>query len=76
MFSVIHETGHALYEMNIDDSLTQTPVGTGASMGMHESQSRLYENIIGRSKAFWIPLYDKLVETYPENLKIYLLMTL
>jgi carboxypeptidase Taq len=69
MFSVIHETGHALYEMNIDDSLTQTPVGTGASMGMHESQSRLYENIIGRSKAFWIPLYDKLVETYPENLK-------
>lgn len=69
MFSVIHETGHALYEMNIDDSLTQTPVGTGTSMGMHESQSRFFENIIGRSKAFWTPIYDKLVATYPENLK-------
>jgi carboxypeptidase Taq len=69
MFSIIHETGHALYEMNIDDSLTQTPVGTGASMGMHESQSRFFENIIGRSEAFWAPLYEKLVEAYPENLK-------
>lgn len=69
MFSVIHETGHALYEMNIDDSITQTPVGTGASMGMHESQSRLFENIIGRSDAFWTPIYDKLVNTYPDNLK-------
>ena len=68
MFSVIHETGHALYEMNIDDSITQTPVGTGASMGMHESQSRLFENIIGRSEAFWTPIYDKLVATYPDNL--------
>ena len=55
MFSIIHEGGHALYEMNIDDSLTQTLVGTGASMGMHESQSRFYENIIGRSEAFWAP---------------------
>ncbi len=69
MFSIIHETGHAIYEMNIDDALTQTPVGGGASMGMHESQSRFYENVIGRSKAFWTPIYDKLVETYPENLK-------
>lgn len=69
MFSVIHETGHALYEMNIDDSITQTPVGEGASMGMHESQSRLFENIIGRSEAFWTPIYDKLVNTYPDNLK-------
>lgn len=69
MFSIIHETGHAIYEMNIDDALTQTPVGEGASMGMHESQSRFYENVIGRSKAFWTPIYDKLVETYPENLK-------
>lgn len=69
MFSIIHETGHALYEMNIDDSLTQTLVGSGASMGMHESQSRLFENIIGRSEAFWEPIYEKLVETYPENLR-------
>lgn len=69
LFSVIHETGHALYEMNIDDSLTQTPVGSGTSMGMHESQSRLFENVIGRSEAFWTPIYSKLVETYPENLR-------
>lgn len=69
MFSIIHESGHALYEMNIDDSLTQTPVGTGASMGMHEAQSRFFENIIGRSEAFWEPIYGKLVDTYPENLK-------
>lgn len=69
MFSIIHETGHAIYEMNIDDALTQTPVGGGASMGMHESQSRFYENVIGRSQAFWTPIYQKLQETYPENLK-------
>lgn len=69
MFSIIHESGHAIYEMNIDDAITQTPVGGGASMGMHESQSRFYENIIGRSKEFWEPIYDKLVDTYPDNLK-------
>jgi len=69
IFSVIHEGGHAIYEMNIDDSLTLTPVGKGTSMGMHESQSRFYENIIGRSEAFWTPIYQKLVDTYPENLK-------
>lgn len=68
MFSIIHESGHALYEMNIDDAITQTLVGGGASMGMHESQSRFYENIIGRSRAFWEPIYDKLVDTYPDNL--------
>lgn len=69
MFSIIHETGHALYEMNIDDTLTQTLVGGGASMGMHEAQSRFYENIIGRSKYFWEPIYYKLVDTYPDHLK-------
>ncbi|MDF2944060.1 MAG: ypwA [Herbinix sp.] len=69
MFSIIHESGHAIYEMNIDDAITQTLVGGGASMGMHESQSRFYENIIGRSKSFWEPIYGKLVDTYPDNLK-------
>lgn len=68
MLSIIHETGHALYEMNISDDITQTLVGEGASMGMHESQSRFYENVIGRSQDFWEPIYDKLVDTYPENL--------
>ncbi len=69
IFSVIHETGHALYEMNVDSAITLSPVGTGASMGMHESQSRFFENIIGRSKSFWIPIFSKLKDTFPEQLK-------
>ncbi len=69
MFSIIHESGHAIYEMNIADEITQTLVGGGASMSMHESQSRLYENVIGRSKDFWEPIYGKLVDTYPEHLR-------
>ena len=68
LFSTIHESGHALYEMNISDELTGTPVGTGVSMGMHESQSRLFENNFGRSREFWISLFDQLKETYPGNL--------
>lgn len=68
LFSIIHETGHALYELGIRDDLTQTLVGEGASMGMHESQSRFFENIIGRNKNFWIPIYDKLQEAFPEAL--------
>lgn len=69
LFSIIHETGHALYELGISDEITQTLVGGGASMGMHESQSRFYENIIGRSEAFWEPIYGKLVETFPKQLE-------
>lgn len=68
MFSVIHEGGHALYEMGVDDALTLTPVGGGTSMGVHESQSRFYENILGRSEAFWKPLFEKLQNTYPDAL--------
>lgn len=69
IFSVIHEGGHGIYEMNITDEITLTPVGGGSSMGLHESQSRFCENIIGRNKAFWEPIYSKLVETFPEQLK-------
>lgn len=68
MFSTIHESGHAVYEMNVDDALTQTPAGGGASMGMHESQSRLMENMVGRSRAFWEPVYPKLAEAFPKQL--------
>lgn len=68
IFSVIHETGHAVYELQIADDLTQTLVGVGASMAMHESQSRFYENIMGRSREFWKPIYGKLQETFPEAL--------
>ena len=52
LFSVIHEAGHGIYEQGIRDELTLTPAGQGASMGMHESQSRFFENIIGRNRAF------------------------
>ncbi|WP_101875609.1 carboxypeptidase M32 [Lachnoclostridium edouardi] len=67
-FSVIHEGGHGLYEMGIDDKLTQTILGQGASMAMHESQSRFMENCIGRSKAFWKPIYGKVQEIFPKEL--------
>ncbi len=69
IFSIIHESGHAIYEMHIEDAITHTPVGTGTSMGMHESQSRFFENVIGRNEAFWKPLYPKLRETFPEQLR-------
>lgn len=69
LFSVIHEAGHGIYELGVGDELTQTLVGQGASMGMHESQSRFFENIIGRNEAFWVPLYSKLKELFPEQLK-------
>lgn len=69
IFSIIHEGGHALYELGIPDELTMTPVGTGTSMGVHESQSRFYENILGRSEAFWKPIYPQLQDTYPKQLK-------
>ncbi len=52
MFSVIHESGHAIYELQIDPELEMTPVGKGVSSGVHESQSRFWENIIGRSREF------------------------
>ena len=69
IFSVIHEGGHALYEMDIDDAITTSPIGGGTSMGMHESQSRFYENNLGRSLEFWKPLYGKVQEFFPEELQ-------
>lgn len=66
MFSVIHEGGHALYEMHIPDSLKGTGLGTGVSMGIHESQSRFYENIVGRSKPFLNAILPKIKELFPK----------
>ncbi len=68
IFSCIHETGHALYEQQCDESLNGTLSGGGASLGMHESQSRFYENMIGRSRAFWEVHYTKLQEMFKEQL--------
>lgn len=68
IFSVIHESGHALYELNLSDDLFGTCLADGTSMGIHESQSRFYENYIGRSRAFINYLFPKLVELFPEQL--------
>ena len=68
IFSAIHETGHGLYEQQSDPALDETFSGGGASMGLHESQSRFYENMIGRSRAFWEVHYGKLQEIFSEQL--------
>ncbi len=68
MFSVIHEGGHALYELGADDCYNYTALSGGVSMGIHESQSRFYENIIGRSEAFIHAIFPKTKELFPEQL--------
>ena len=69
MYSVIHECGHALYELGCADKYGYTAVSGGVSMGMHESQSRFYENIIGRSEEFISHIYPKVQEFFPEQLR-------
>ena len=69
IFSIIHEGGHALYEQGISDTLTLTVLGEGTSMGMHEGQSRFYENMIGRNVCFWKPLFARLTDTFSDKLK-------
>ena len=68
MYSVIHEGGHALYELGCDDCYNYSFLSGGVSMGIHESQSRFYENIIGRSFSFVKLIYPKLLELFPEQL--------
>ena len=69
IFSVIHEGGHAIYELGADDKYNYTCLSGGVSMGIHESQSRFYENLIGRSRAFCYHVFPKLKELFPEQLK-------
>lgn len=69
IFSCIHELGHATYEQQCNPELDETLVGGGASMAMHESQSRFYENIVGRSYTFWERHYPKLKEIFNDELK-------
>ena len=69
MFSVIHEGGHALYELGIADDLQYTCLAGGVSMGVHESQSRFYENLIGRSRPFVEAIFPKMQEFFSEQLK-------
>ncbi len=60
IFSVLHESGHALYEQNLNPTWEYQPVGSTCSYGIHESQSRFYENIIGRSREFWMDFLPKI----------------
>lgn len=68
LYSVAHEGGHALYELNINPDYDYTIVTHGATMGIHESQSRLFENLVGRSRAFVHYLYPTLKELFPAQL--------
>ena len=66
IYSTIHEVGHATYEQNIDRAFLLTPVGQGVSMGVHESQSRIHENQLGRSPAFCAWLFGRMRQTFGE----------
>ena len=68
MYSVIHEGGHALYELGAEDAYNYTNLSGGVSMGIHESQSRFYENLIGRSEAFIHAIFPRVKELFPEQL--------
>lgn len=64
--SSMHEGGHGMYEQGINPELARTPLSEGTSLGIHESQSRMWENQVGRSKAFWQHFFPQLQETFPE----------
>jgi carboxypeptidase Taq len=68
LFSTMHETGHGLYEHNVDPTLERTPLARGTSLGMHESQSRMWENLVGRSLPWWRFLYGELQQAFPDQL--------
>ncbi len=69
LYSIIHETGHALYEQGFPDSLKDTCLAQGTSLGIHESQSRMWENFIGRSYSFWQYYLPVLKSVFPGNLE-------
>lgn len=69
LFSVIHESGHAMYELSIGDELMYSVLGEGASTAIHESQSRLWENYIGRSRSFCNLIFPKVKELFPNQMK-------
>lgn len=67
LMAAIHEGGHALYEQGVSPNLTRTPLASGASMGAHESQSRLWENAIGRSEAYWRGQFKHVQSSFPDQ---------
>jgi carboxypeptidase Taq len=69
LFSTLHEAGHAMYEQGVNRDYEATPLMGGTSAGVHESQSRTWENLVGRSRGFWEFFYPKLQETFPAQLQ-------
>jgi carboxypeptidase Taq len=68
LFGTMHEAGHAMYEQGISQALEGTPLANGTSLGVHESQSRMWENMVGRSKGFWSWALPKLQAVFPDQL--------
>jgi carboxypeptidase Taq len=68
LFALMHEVGHGLYESGIDPALARTTLDSGVSLGVHESQSRLWENLVGRSEPFWTRWLPRLAEAMPQTL--------
>lgn len=68
LFGLIHESGHGMYEQGVSAELSRTPSGQGASMGIHESQSLFWENIIARSSEFWNWAFPRIREIFPQQL--------
>jgi carboxypeptidase Taq len=69
LFGTMHETGHALYEQGVGHTWSRTMVENGASLALHESQSRMWENLVGRSLPFWEHFYPRVQELFPAQLK-------
>jgi carboxypeptidase Taq len=68
LFATMHEFGHGVYEWGVDSSLARTPLGSGVSLGLHESQSRTWENLVGRSRSFWRFFYPRVQDAFPDQL--------
>jgi len=75
LFSTMHEAGHAIYDQGSDPKYRRTPLAGGASMAIHESQSRMFENLIGRSLPFWKHFYPRFQALFPSELGKVDLMT-
>ncbi len=75
LFSTMHKAGHALYEQGIAPAFERTPLASGASLAIHESQSRMWENLVGRSLPFWEHFYPRFRELFPAQLGNVDLMT-
>jgi carboxypeptidase Taq len=67
-FGILHEAGHGIYEQGLDPAQFGTPLGSPASLGVHESQSRLWENQVGRSRAFWECFFPRAQQAFPQAL--------